>query len=211
MRVGFAWPREAAVVEVVSSTADRRRPRQDWRAHDETPKCANACGVVDVAAVASGSGATAPACNRHQKANPGRTRSRQPQPRSPLDAVRAFDQPGPVVDDGGHHRRRAVPEVAGRRGHRMPVTDHLAARLLASPRGPAAGPDLRMGLGPGLLLTLPMHAPQMRLTHTSVTGRSPPANPEPTSGGDHATGQPPRTPGTNQSPRWSRWASPSVP
>ena len=77
-----------------SSTADHGRPQQDWRADGETPKRANICGVVHVAAVASGSFRATPGDDRGQPvAQPG-------------------SRPGGV---GGYSPRRAVPVGVGGR------------------------------------------------------------------------------------------------
>lgn len=93
-----------------------------------------------------------------------------------LDAIRVLDHRGAVLDDRGHHRGPAHPEIAGHRGHRMPVAPDPPARLLAGtlrPRRPR--PDLPMRFGPGLPLTLRVHTtpdsfdPHQR--HRPIPGR----------------------------------------
>jgi hypothetical protein len=75
------------------------------------------------------------------------------------DTLGALDQRCAVLDDGGHHRGPAHPEIPGHRRHRMPVAADPPARLLTSPLTPRRPrSDLRMRLGPGLLLTLDVGA-----------------------------------------------------
>ena len=81
-----------------------------------------------------------------------------------------------VLDDGGHHRSPAHPEIPGHRRHRMPITTDTTTRLLTSPLSPRRPrSDLWMAFGPGLLLTLEVgatpHALDPHQRHRPIPGR----------------------------------------
>jgi hypothetical protein len=50
--------------------------------------------------------------------------------------LRLLDQPPAVLMHRSHHRGPADAEIAGHRGHRMPVATHASTGLRPSPLGP---------------------------------------------------------------------------